>query len=190
MSQIKRRRPEADHTDVMPNRHVSFDQPLEMLAACHERIEVQLAALERLSQQLAKNGCDTETRSTAQAVLQYFDTSGEMHHKDEDEDLFPLVRVRAAAQGRTEVAAVIDELEREHSTMHSQWRRMREQLRAIADGGARLDTEEVARFTWLYRRHMERESAAVLPFAREALDENQRAALGKRMAARRSEQRS
>ena len=43
----------------------------------------------------------------------------------------------------------------------------------------------VAPFAWLYRRHMEKESALVLPFAREAISETERARLGSRMAARR-----
>jgi pyridoxamine 5'-phosphate oxidase len=163
----------------------SFDEPLEMLAACHERIEAQLATLERLGPHLEKHGCDAEARSAAQAVLRYFDTSGKLHHQDEDDDLFPLLRGRAAVGGRPEVAAAIDELEREHETMDGQWNRLREHLLAIAAGEARLPAEDVARFAWLYRRHMDRESTAVLPFAREALDEAQRAALGERMAARR-----
>ena len=41
----------------------SFDEPLEMLSACHERIEAQLATLERLCEHLAAQGNDTEARS-------------------------------------------------------------------------------------------------------------------------------
>ena len=163
----------------------SFDQPLELLATCHERIEERLAILERLVPHLEKKGCDAEARSAALAVLRYFDTSGVHHHQDEDEDLFPLLRLRAAARGRPEIAAAIEELEREHETMHAQWERLRQRLLAVTEGEPRLDLEEVTRFAWLYRRHMERESAAVLPFAREALDAADRAALGERMAARR-----
>jgi pyridoxamine 5'-phosphate oxidase len=164
----------------------SFDEPLEMLAACHERIEAQLATLERLGPHLEKHGCDTEAKAAAQAVLRYFDTSGRLHHQDEDDDLFPLLRGRAGVAGRPEVAAAIDELEREHETMDGQWNRLREHLLAIAAGEARLPAEDVARFAWLYRRHMDREATAVLPFARETLEQAQLAALGERMAARRN----
>lgn len=163
----------------------SFDEPLEMLAACHERIEAQLCTLERMPPHLEKKGCDAEAQSAARAVLRYFDTSGVLHHQDEDEDLFPLLRLRAAGKGRPEIAAAIDELEREHESMNAQWSRLRERLNAVVEGEPRLDAEVVARFAWLYRRHMDREGAAVLPFAREVLDDAQRAALGARMAARR-----
>jgi pyridoxamine 5'-phosphate oxidase len=159
----------------------SFDQPLEMLAACHERIEAQLATLERLAPHVAEKRWDAEAKAAAQAVLRYFDTSGRLHHQDEDHDLFPLLRAKAASAGRVEIAAAIDELEREHATMDRQWASLREKLK----GTAKLDGEEVSRFAWLYRRHMDREGAAVLPFAREALAPAERAELGSRMAARR-----
>jgi hemerythrin-like domain-containing protein len=163
----------------------SFDEPLEMLSACHERIEAQLATLERLCEHLAAQGNDTEARSAAQAILRYFDTSGRLHHEDEDHDLFPLLRERAAEAQRPEIAATIDELEREHETMEAQWRRLRAALASIAQGARAIDAEYAMRFVWLYRRHMEREAAAVLPFGRSALADGERAALGRRMAARR-----
>ena len=169
-----------------PNPAPSFDEPLEMLAACHERIEERLVLLERLTPHLETKGCDAEAQSAAHSVLRYFDTSGVYHHQDEDQDLFPLLRMRAAARGRPEIAAAVDELEREHGSMDSQWRRLRQRLLAITEGEPRLDSEEVARFAWLYRRHMEREMAALHPFAREALDAAELASLGERMAARRN----
>lgn len=168
-----------------PNPEPSFDQPLEMLQACHGCIEAQLELLERLARQLQSKSFDAQARSAAQVVLNYFDTSGALHHQDEDDDLFPLLRVRAAEQGRVEIAAAIDELEREHASVEAQWQRLRKRLAAIAAGEGSLDADEVARFAWLYRRHMDREGAAVLPFARQALDRSACAALGERMARRR-----
>ena len=163
----------------------SFDEPLEMLAACHERIAAQPATLERLVPHLTERGADADTRSAAQAVLRYFDTAGMLHHQDEECDLFPVLRARAAAQGRAAIAAAVEELERKHETIESQWRRQRGRLLAIREGQARLDCEEVASFAWLQRRQIDRETWALLPFAREALGAAERAALGRRMAARR-----
>lgn len=164
----------------------AFDEPLEMLAACHERIEAQLCTLEKLVEHLAARGADQPAREAATAVMRYFDTAGANHHRDEDEDIFPLLRHLAAERCRPEVSAIINGLEEDHSTMEAQWARLHERLEAVAGGrDVRLDAEDVAHFAWLYRRHMEKESALVLPFAREAVSETQRAALGERMAARR-----
>jgi hemerythrin-like domain-containing protein len=151
-------------------------EPLQALQDCHCRIEEQLRALETLAENPAA------AQSAPQAVLHYFDTSGALHHQDEDEDLFPLLRRRAGALGRSEVAAAIEELEREHATMDAQWRRLRQALK----GEAIFDKDEVERFAWLYRRHMDRESALVLPFANEVLGKDERTELGARMAARRA----
>ena len=164
----------------------TFDEPLEMLAACHERIEAQLCTLEKLIEHLAQKGCDATARDAATQVMRYFDTAGANHHRDEDEDIFPLLRQLAAERDRPEVSAVINGLEEDHATMNAQWARLHERLEAIAAGrDARLDAETVAHFAWLYRRHMEKESGLVLPFAREAVSETERAVLGSRMAARR-----
>jgi hemerythrin-like domain-containing protein len=164
----------------------TLDEPLEMLAACHERIEAQLCTLEKLLEHLPQKGADAAAREAAQQVMRYFDTAGVHHHRDEDEDVFPLLRRLAAERDRPEVSAVINGLEEDHATMDAQWARLREQLAALAAGrDARIDAEAVARFAWLYRRHMEKESALVLPFAREAVGETDRAALAGRMAARR-----
>lgn len=162
-----------------------FGHPLEALRDCHVRIEERLGALERLVEHLANHGAAAAAQSTAKDVVRYFDTAGTWHHQDEDEDLFPLLRALAAAQGRSEIAAAIEELEREHGTMLGLWRALRASLERVAHGEARLDTEQVTRFAWLYRRHMDRESAAVLPFATQALSTQNLAALGERMAARR-----
>src|SRR4051812_38739979 len=88
-----------------------FDEPLELLEACHGRIEMQLTMLERLVAHVAEHGCDVEAREAARFIIRYFDTSGVQHHRDENEDLFPLLRHKAGELGRPEVSAVINELE-------------------------------------------------------------------------------
>jgi len=74
------------------------DEPLEALQACHARIEEQLRTLERLAQR------GSPDRAAAE-VVRYFDTSGAQHHRDEDQDLFPLLRARAAAPGLAPIDA-------------------------------------------------------------------------------------
>jgi hemerythrin-like domain-containing protein len=161
--------------------------PLDKLCACHGRIEEHLQTLENLARDIKAGVPDRAAGSDAEAVLRYFETVGAQHQRDEDVDVFPLLRARAAALGRIEVAAAIDELEREHATVEAQWRRLREALNAVATRreGAGIDAGEAERFAWLYRRHMDREAQLVLPFAREALRPEERAELGARMAARR-----
>lgn len=155
-----------------------MDNLLEVLASCHQRIEARLATLEEL--------CRTPARPAARAVLRYFQGEGLQHQRDEDEDLFPLLRRLAAERERPEIAAVMGDLEREHATIERQWSRLRQQLELVASGRGGLDADDVMRFAWLYRRHMEYEATAVIPFAKAALSAEQRLRLAVRMAARRA----
>ncbi|HZQ73826.1 MAG TPA: hemerythrin domain-containing protein [Burkholderiales bacterium] len=163
----------------------SFDEPLEMLEACHERIEAQLHTLERLPAHLARHGADAAAQEAARAVMRYFDTAGVHHHEDEERDLFPALRAAAARAGRGEVAAAIDALEGEHAAMRVLYERLRAGLEALCAGSAGLREKAAAEFARLYRRHMRTEAQLVFPFAREILGEQARAALGGSMAARR-----
>ncbi len=144
--------------------------PLAGLESCHARIEERLARLENLANHLAARGADGIAKATARDVVRYFDGEGARHHAEEDSELFPMLRVRAAALGRSELAAAIDELEREHAVMARQWQRLRPKLDAVAAGGSpAFEEDEIARFAWIHRRHIERETGLLLPFAREVL---------------------
>jgi hemerythrin-like domain-containing protein len=144
--------------------------PLRSLESCHARIEERLATLEKLAAHLAARSPDGIAKVIARDVVRYFDGEGARHHADEDADLFPLLRGRAGALGRSEIAASIDELEREHGVMQRQWQRLRQKLDAVAAGGSpAFDEDEILRFAWIHRRHIERETRLVLPFAREVL---------------------
>ena len=59
-----------------------FDHPLEMLAACHDRIEERCELLHRLSRHMRDAGADAQAREVAANVIRYFDTSGYNHRRD------------------------------------------------------------------------------------------------------------
>jgi len=78
---------------------VGFDDPLEMLLACHRRIEKQLDTLKRLRAHMDARGVDAEASLAAQAVLRYFLVAAANHHDDEEKDLFPLLEQRITDPG-------------------------------------------------------------------------------------------
>jgi len=163
-----------------------FDEPLEMLYACHGRIQDQIATLEKLVPHLARAGCDGAAQEAARAVMRYFDSAGAHHHQDEEQDLFPILRRYAGERGRADVLGALDNLALEHRTMDEVWARIRARLAEIAEARSpRLDIEQVAHFAWIYRRHIMREEALAFGFAAEVLAPAERAALGARMAHRR-----
>lgn len=68
---------------------VGFEVPLEMLAACHGRVQHQCKTLLRLVTHLQTHGADRPAQEAANAVMRYFDTAARHHHEDEEQDLFP-----------------------------------------------------------------------------------------------------
>jgi iron-sulfur cluster repair protein YtfE (RIC family) len=68
---------------------VGFEVPLEMLAACHGRVQHQCETLLRLVTHLQTHGADRPAQEAASAVMRYFDTAARHHHEDEEQDLFP-----------------------------------------------------------------------------------------------------
>ncbi len=117
-------------SDLLDGAFVSgFDSPLEMLLACHGKIQTQCATLHKLLLHLPSHGCDTQARQAAQAILRYFDTAGQNHHDDEEQDLFPPL----LATPNTEVHELIARLLDEHKVLDAAWQQLRPLLLAIAE---------------------------------------------------------
>lgn len=163
-----------------------FDEPLELLGACHERIHDRLRTLERLTPHLASHGCDQAARDAAANVLRYFNTAAIHHHEDEERDLFPALLTAAPDDQRAELETAIMRLLEEHQAMFAAWAALRPRLEAIAAGeSAALDADRLAAFCSLYREHIRFEEAHAFAPADVLLDETSRSTLGKSMAARR-----
>ena len=157
-----------------------FDQPFEMLAACHERVERMLGLLERLDAHLPAHGADHQAQEAARDVMRYFDQAAPQHHEDEERHVLPALR--AAGQ-----EALAERLRLDHLEMGAAWQALRAALARIGAGqwpaGTRL--EPVAAFAALYRAHVAREDGEAFPLAAARLHEAARRAMGEEMAARR-----
>jgi hemerythrin-like domain-containing protein len=162
-----------------------FDHPLEMLAACHDRIEDRIETLERLVGHLPKHGCDEQAQQAARNVMRYFDTAGEHHHQDEERDLFPALARLAADSDAT---ALVARLLEEHGRMRALWQRLRSALDPIAQGTrATLEADLVKEFGRTYRSHIALEESQLLPLADRLLADPEKKALGASMARRRAQ---
>jgi hemerythrin-like domain-containing protein len=167
---------------------VGFDDPLEMLLACHRRIERQLETLERLQAHVQEHGVDADASLAAQAVLRYFARAAEHHHEDEEKDLFPLLAMRIpAGEEKARFNALREQLEGEHDAVREQWSRLRKTVEAIGDGIPRtLAESDVQRFISAYRAHIGREEGALHELFSRWIDQSDRDLLGRSMRARRT----
>ncbi len=163
-----------------------FEVPLEMLAACHGRVQSQCETLLRLPPHLAAHGADTTAREAAQAVLRYFETSAKHHHADEEEDLFPALLDSANGPAHAELPALLEVLVAQHRELEQAWARLRLCLQAVLAGNAGLlDIAEVEDFARRYRAHIDLEEAQLLPLAQRLLATGQLDTIGRAMRARR-----
>jgi len=162
------------------------EAPLEMLSACHGRVERQCATLRRLVAHLAAHGADPAARTAATNVMRYFDTSAKHHHADEEEDLFPALIESMAGSDAVCVRQMIEGLKADHRVLETGWRHLRDVLQRIAGGeSVLLASDEVEAFVGHYDRHIEREESELLPMAARLLSDDDLARIGRAMRERR-----
>ncbi len=163
-----------------------FEVPLEMLSACHGRVERQCQTMLRLAPHVATNGPDQAAREAAQNIMRYFDTSAKHHHADEEEDLFPALLQAAPEAELARLRELIAALLAQHRELELAWGALRWKLEGVWLGTLReLDADEVARLVELYRVHIAREEAELLPLAARLLDDTQLDGVGRAMRLRR-----
>ena len=163
-----------------------FEAPLEMLSACHGRVERQCQTMLRLAPHLAANGPDQAAREAAQNVMRYFDTSAKHHHADEEADLFPALLQAAPDAELVRLRELLAALRAQHRELERAWAGLRRKLEGIPLGTTReLDANEVGRMVELYRLHIAREEAELLPLATRLLGDAQLDVVGRAMRVRR-----
>lgn len=165
---------------------VGFEVPLEMLAACHGRVEQQCATLARLVGHLAAHGADQAACDAAARVMRYFDTAARDHHADEEVDLFPALIESMAGSDAVCLCAMTAALAREHRELEQRWQSLRGLLTQVVAGDpAVLAADAVDAFIGLYQRHIAREEAELLPMAQRLLSNEELDRIGRAMRERR-----
>ena len=166
---------------------VGFEQPFEMLLACHERVRRSLALLGRLVRHVDERGHDEQSRSAAVDVLRYFDLAAPLHHEDEERHVFPIL----ADCDDGELVDAVSALHRDHGRMSTLWADLRLTLEAWSRPGAvatadHLFRQQVAEFDMIYAGHLATEEAVVFPAARDRLHGHRLAEMSADMERRRS----
>ena len=169
---------------------VGFEVPLEMLAACHLRVQSQCATLLRLAPHLAAHGSDRPAQEAATAVMRYFDTSARHHHEDEEQDLFPALLKAVAGSNAIGLRDLTTALCADHRALEARWCALRRVLVQVQEGkgaatATTLAAADVQGFVDLYEQHIAREEAELLPLAARLLGGAELDRVGLAMRARR-----
>lgn len=168
---------------------VGFEVPLEMLAACHGRVQHQCETLQRLLPHLHNHGADREVQEAAHAVMRYFDSAARHHHEDEECDLFPALLESMAGSDAVCLRDLTASLCSDHRRLEHRWAVLRRWLLQVAQGAASTPADvaraDVPGFVQLYQQHIAREEAELLPMAARLLSDAELDRIGLAMRERR-----
>jgi hemerythrin-like domain-containing protein len=122
----------------------------------------------------------------ARAILRYLGQDFSRHMRDEENDLFPLLRRRCLPED--EIETVLGRLNAEHKDEHRLAGGVESDLRALLDSDdPALDTatrERLFQYARSLRRHLALENSIVLPLARARLTQEDLAVLAAAMRSR------
>ena len=168
---------------------VGFEVPLEMLAACHGRVQQQCETLLRLVAHLQNHGADRAAQEAAHAVMRYFDSAARHHHEDEERDLFPALLESMAGSDAVCLRELTASLCNDHRQLEQRWAVLRRWLLQVAQGAASTPADvaraDVPGFVQLYEQHIAREEAELLPMAARLLSDVELDRIGLAMRERR-----
>ncbi len=161
----------------------SFLDPLHIILTEHDRQR-------RVAEWLWTHSDDQRLAPIQEQIatlLAYLTRDLLLHHRDEEDDLFPVLRARCVPTDGIET--ILAELDRDHAAESFLVRDIAVDLRVVAES---RDLEAPARFfTGLrifaegQRRHLSWENRVVMPLAGKRLTRQDLETLGRNMAARR-----
>ncbi|MCK3658902.1 hypothetical protein A4G18_09330 [Pasteurellaceae bacterium Pebbles2] len=171
--------------NLAPQEFVTWDQPVDMLYACHGRVKNFCRQLSILPDYLSKNGVNQPVKNDVQQILNYFNLAAPLHHDDEEKDFFPALLKFVSATQKTKVLEDIAELERQHIVLHSNWDKLSAQLTQLIQGERdNVDAELIAQFIAGYDVHIALEEP-LFALGKDCILPTELQAIGKIMADRR-----
>jgi hemerythrin-like domain-containing protein len=168
-------------------RDSGFDDPLGMLQDCHRRIEQFLKILSTVADRARGRALDTEESSAVESALHYFRTGGVRHTADEEESLFPRLRIHSDAPLET-----VGGLHQEHEqadALHADLDRLFTAW--MVSGALGKDQQEqldsaMKQLEQLYSGHIELEERIVFPAAARLLSREELSVVGEEFRRRRA----
>jgi iron-sulfur cluster repair protein YtfE (RIC family) len=158
-----------------PDPTSSSAAPIANFSQCHAGIVAELDRLDRLPALL---GPAAQVRQIASHALGFFRAAAFEHHAEEERELFPAVLASATkGEEHEKVAAIVDQLTREHCQIEAIWKQLEPALKSIAKGqDSHMPADEVAAMVASlvtdYRGHAHFEEVYFLPLSQTILGRN------------------
>ena len=88
-----------------PQQFATWNEPIDMLYACHSKVKRFCKQLTILPGYLEKNGVNQAVLNDVKTILQYFNHAAPLHHDDEEKDFFPAL-IEKAPQAKVASKAI------------------------------------------------------------------------------------
>jgi hemerythrin-like domain-containing protein len=163
-----------------------FDDPLGMLRDCHRRIEHFLNILDVVAAHARGRELNAEESAAVQAALRYFHEGGRRHTADEEQSLFPRLRLVCPETDFPEVSGLEGDhrdAEELHAVVEELYRRWMQSGKLNNEDEGRL-CSAMERMKKLYREHITLEDDVLFPRAAEWLSTQALAEIGQEFRAR------
>ena len=168
-------------SELFPKPAPDFSDPIGLILACHQRMLGHCELLERLAEHLKHSGADADAVKAAHKAHQYFSTAAQMHHDDEEQDIFPCV-----VSSSTDMADLVHRLRQDHDKIDAAWNDLGPMLAEPRNiGDAEQFAGLVERFCTLYREHIQREEDEFFDRVQHMLSNDDLVKIGKAMQERR-----
>ncbi len=165
----------------------TFEQPIELLLSCHEKIMHFSSALNKLSIALKKDGWNDEIIASSNQIRRYFNVAAHEHHLDEENHLFPAIIAldpEFKQAESTQILTVLHRLIKEHVESDALWETLDNMLEEKSDDFVLL--EELAQeFESSMHEHARIENEEIFPYAKARISTSELKKMGLDIAKRR-----
>jgi hemerythrin-like domain-containing protein len=167
-----------------------FDDPLGLMTDCHRRIERFLETLRSVAEKAAGRKLNEEETGAVDVALLYFRDAAPRHTADEEDSLFPRMRLAPSCDVISMLAQMsalnadherVAVLHQSTETAFSRWRQESE----LASKECRRLQADLRTLCDIYKRHIAIEESVVFPLARRILNSSAQTAIGEEMKCRR-----
>jgi len=166
---------------------VSFENPLQLLLSCHDKILHFSSAVLTLSTTLQQQGWNEPLQTSAGQIRRYFNVSGPQHHLDEEEHLFPTIislDPELKQSDTIEIMQLINRLIKEHVESDILWEALDEMLAEQSEDFATM-IELSQQFAADSHEHVTLENELIIPYAKNHLNDSKLKQMGADIARRR-----
>ncbi|MCW8931927.1 MAG: hemerythrin domain-containing protein [Gammaproteobacteria bacterium] len=165
----------------------TFEQPIELLLSCHEKIIHFSSALHELSIALKQKGWTDEIKTSSDQIRRYFNIAAPEHHLDEENHLFPAIIALDPKFKHAESTIILQQLNRmikEHVESDALWETLDAMLEEQSKDFLTLEslTQE---FKKDMHEHARIENEEIFPYAKKHLSAAKLKDIGLSIAKRR-----